>query len=76
MGLRSRCAQAEPLLRELAKRLDTTQRGGTMFKKISISILVLVFLAMLLPGCAPATPAEIKIGLDVPMTGDHAYVGT
>jgi len=47
-----------------------------MFKKISISILVLVFLAMLLPGCAPATPAEIKIGLDVPMTGDHAYVGT
>ncbi len=47
-----------------------------MFKKISSALLVLVLLATLLPGCAPAAPAEIKIGLDVPMTGDIAYVGT
>jgi branched-chain amino acid transport system substrate-binding protein len=35
-----------------------------------------VLLAVLLAGCAPAAPTEIKIGLDVPMTGDIAYVGT
>jgi branched-chain amino acid transport system substrate-binding protein len=44
-----------------------------MLKKIMIPVLVLV---MLLAGCAPAAPTEIKIGLDVPMTGDIAYVGT
>ena len=44
-----------------------------MLKKIMIPLLVLV---MLLASCAPAAPTEIKIGLDVPMTGDIAYVGT
>ena len=44
-----------------------------MFKKIMVTFIVL---AMLLAGCAPAAPTEIKIGLDVPMTGDIAYVGT
>ena len=44
-----------------------------MLRKIIIPLLVLV---MLLAGCAPAAPTEIKIGLDVPMTGDIAYVGT
>jgi branched-chain amino acid transport system substrate-binding protein len=44
-----------------------------MLKKIMIPLLVLV---VLLAGCAPAAPTEIKIGLDVPMTGDIAYVGT
>jgi branched-chain amino acid transport system substrate-binding protein len=43
-----------------------------MLKKIVIPLLVLV---VLLAGCAPAAPTEIKIGLDVPMTGDIAYVG-
>ena len=47
-----------------------------MFRRLSTAILVLVLLAILLPGCAPAAPLEIRIGLDVPMTGDHAYVGT
>ena len=45
-----------------------------MFKKIMV--LFLLLLAMVLAGCAPAAPTEIKIGLDVPMTGDIAYVGT
>ncbi len=44
-----------------------------MFKK---TMAVLLLLATLLPSCAPAAPTEIKIGLDVPMTGDIAYVGT
>jgi branched-chain amino acid transport system substrate-binding protein len=44
-----------------------------MLKKMVVPLLVL---AMLLPSCAPAAPTEIKIGLDVPMTGDIAYVGT
>ena len=35
-----------------------------------------VLLAVLLAACAPAAPGDIKIGLDVPMTGDIAYVGT
>ncbi len=45
-----------------------------MFKKIMV--LFLLLLAMVLAGCASATSTEIKIGLDVPMTGDIAYVGT
>ncbi len=44
-----------------------------MFKK---TMAVLLLLATLLLSCAPAAPTEIKIGLDVPMTGDIAYVGT
>ena len=44
-----------------------------MFKKLMVLFVVL---AMLLAGCAPAAPTEIKIGLDVPMTGRIAYVGT
>jgi branched-chain amino acid transport system substrate-binding protein len=44
-----------------------------MFKKILVLFSVL---AVLLAGCGPSAPTEIKIGLDVPMTGDIAYVGT
>ena len=44
-----------------------------MFKKIMVLFTVL---ALLLAGCGPKAPTEIKIGLDVPMTGDIAYVGT
>ncbi|HUT15688.1 MAG TPA: ABC transporter substrate-binding protein [Anaerolineae bacterium] len=44
-----------------------------MFKKLVVLLLVL---AVALGGCGPSAPEEIKIGLDVPMTGDIAYVGT
>jgi branched-chain amino acid transport system substrate-binding protein len=44
-----------------------------MLKK---TMVVLLLLATLLPSCGTAAPTEIKIGLDVPMTGDIAYVGT
>ena len=44
-----------------------------MFKKIMVLFLLL---AMVLAGCGPSAPTEIKIGLDVPKTGDIAYVGT
>ncbi len=44
-----------------------------MLRKIMV---LFVLLAVLLGSCAPAAPAEIKIGLDVPMSGDIAYVGT
>jgi len=43
-----------------------------MFKKFMVLFSVL---AMLLAGCGRGAPTEIKIGLDVPMTGDIAYVG-
>jgi branched-chain amino acid transport system substrate-binding protein len=44
-----------------------------MLKKTMVALLLF---ATLLPSCAPAAPTEIRIGLDVPMTGDIAYVGT
>ena len=44
-----------------------------MSKKLVVLLLVL---AMVLGGCGPSAPKEIVIGLDVPMTGDIAYVGT
>lgn len=44
-----------------------------MCKRIMVPF---VLLAVLLAACAPAAPGAIKIGLDVPMTGDIAYVGT
>jgi branched-chain amino acid transport system substrate-binding protein len=44
-----------------------------MLKKTMISLLVL---GVLLASCRAAAPTEIRIGLDVPMTGDIAYVGT
>ena len=44
-----------------------------MSKKLVVLVLVL---AMVLGGCGPSAPKEIVIGLDVPMTGDIAYVGT
>jgi branched-chain amino acid transport system substrate-binding protein len=47
-----------------------------MFKKATLLILALVVVVPFFTGCAPAAPATIKIGLDVPMTGDIAYVGT
>ena len=47
-----------------------------MLKRVSISMLVLVLLAVFLPGCAPpAAPAVIKIGINAPLTGDIPKVG-
>lgn len=38
--------------------------------------VLLALLVIVLPACKAAGPTEIVIGLDVPMTGDIAYVGT
>lgn len=47
-----------------------------MFKKALFLITALVLVSVALTGCPQRAPATIKIGLDVPMTGDIAYVGT
>ncbi len=47
-----------------------------MFKKATLMVLVLVLAIPALTSCGPAAADTIKIGLDVPMTGDIAYVGT
>jgi branched-chain amino acid transport system substrate-binding protein len=45
-------------------------------KKYLGLIVLLALLASVTPACKPAGPKEIVFGLDVPMTGDIAYVGT
>jgi branched-chain amino acid transport system substrate-binding protein len=45
-------------------------------KKYLGLIVLLALLVGVLPACKAAGPKEIVIGLDVPMTGDIAYVGT
>jgi branched-chain amino acid transport system substrate-binding protein len=47
-----------------------------MAKKIVSLALALSFVLAFLVGCQPGGADTIKIGLDVPMTGDIAYVGT
>jgi len=45
-------------------------------KKYLGLIVLLALLVSVAPACKPAGAKEIVIGLDVPMTGDIAYVGT
>ncbi len=47
-----------------------------MFKKVTILLLALIVTIPVLTGCGGGGADTIKIGLDVPMTGDIAYVGT
>ena len=47
-----------------------------MLRKVTLLILALVLVVPCLTSCGPKAPTTIKIGLDVPMTGDIAYVGT
>ena len=46
-----------------------------MFRKATLLLLVLVMAIPSLTSCGPKAPTTIKIGLDVPMTGDIAKVG-
>lgn len=46
-----------------------------MLRKLALATLALVTVMAFLAGCGPKAPAAIKIGLDVPLTGDIAYVG-
>jgi branched-chain amino acid transport system substrate-binding protein len=52
------------------------QEEVNMFKKATLLVLVLVLAIPALTSCGPTGADTIKIGLDVPMTGDIAYVGT
>jgi branched-chain amino acid transport system substrate-binding protein len=45
-------------------------------KKYLGLIVLLALLVSVAPACKPAGAKEVVIGLDVPMTGDIAYVGT
>ncbi len=47
-----------------------------MLRKVTFILLALITIVPSLTSCGPKAPATIKIGLDVPMTGDIAYVGT
>jgi branched-chain amino acid transport system substrate-binding protein len=47
-----------------------------MLRKVTLLVLALVLVVPCLTSCGPKAPTTIKIGLDVPMTGDIAYVGT
>jgi branched-chain amino acid transport system substrate-binding protein len=47
-----------------------------MLKKVTLLALALIIVVPALTGCGGGGAATIKIGLDVPMTGDIAYVGT
>jgi branched-chain amino acid transport system substrate-binding protein len=47
-----------------------------MLKRVALSILILAVTVPFLVNCGPKAGTTIKIGLDVPMTGDIAYVGT
>jgi branched-chain amino acid transport system substrate-binding protein len=47
-----------------------------MLKKVTLLLLALIVAIPALTSCGPGAPTTIKIGLDVPMTGDIAYVGT
>ncbi|MBC8255145.1 MAG: ABC transporter substrate-binding protein [Ardenticatenia bacterium] len=47
-----------------------------MFKKATILLLALIVTIPVLTSCGGGGADTIKIGLDVPMTGDIAYVGT
>jgi branched-chain amino acid transport system substrate-binding protein len=47
-----------------------------MFKKVTLGLLALIVAIPALASCGGAGANTIKIGLDVPMTGDIAYVGT
>lgn len=47
-----------------------------MFKKVTLLLLALIVAIPALTGCGGGGADTIKIGLDVPMTGDIAYVGT
>ncbi len=46
-----------------------------MLKKLTLATLALVTVMALLAGCGPKPPKTIKIGLDIELTGDIAYVG-
>ncbi|HHH41607.1 MAG TPA: ABC transporter substrate-binding protein [Chloroflexi bacterium] len=46
-----------------------------MQKKFALAALALLTVMALLTGCGPKGPQTIKIGLDIPLTGDIAYVG-
>jgi branched-chain amino acid transport system substrate-binding protein len=47
-----------------------------MFRKVTLMLLALTVVVPMLTGCGGGGAATVKIGLDVPMTGDIAYVGT
>jgi branched-chain amino acid transport system substrate-binding protein len=47
-----------------------------MFKKSALAVLALILVIPSLTSCGGGAADTIKIGLDVPMTGDIAYVGT
>ena len=47
-----------------------------MLRKVTLLLLALIVAIPALASCGPGAPTTIKIGLDVPMTGDIAYVGT
>ena len=47
-----------------------------MFKKVTFVLLALIVAIPALTSCGGGGADTIKIGLDVPMTGDIAYVGT
>ncbi|OQY17906.1 MAG: hypothetical protein B6I35_13895 [Anaerolineaceae bacterium 4572_32.2] len=47
-----------------------------MFKKVTLLLLTLIVTVPVLTSCGGGGASTIKIGLDVPMTGDIAYVGT
>ena len=47
-----------------------------MLRKVTLLVLALALVVPCLTSCGPKASTTIKIGLDVPMTGDIAYVGT